>query len=515
MEKIVTAARMRAAEESAMRAGISEAQLVQNAGAAAAQVIAEAASRGGPTARDLALCGPGNNGADGMVVARELSERGYSVAAYTVRRAEPLPARPLVIRHEDDPDFTALRRMLGDATLIVDALLGTGRSRPIEGDVAALFDLVRAVAPRRAVVALDLPSGVDADTGGADPHAIPATITVTFGFLKRGLLTGEGAELAGQVVPVSIGLPDAAAADVSLWSVGEEDARARIPARSRHANKYSAGAVLVVGGSRRFTGAPQLATLGAARGGAGLVTLATGASAHPILAAHLLEPTFLVLPDDEQGVLQPEKAAEEIRGAASRYKALLIGPGLAQADATVRLIETLLCDRGLPPGLPVVVDAEGLNSLAKIADWPSRVRHPLVLTPHAGEMGRLCGVKSSEIESRRFDIAPEKARAWNAVVVLKGNPTVTAGPDGTAAVNTTGGPNLATGGTGDVLGGVIASLIAQGASRLDAAIAGVYAHGRAGDLLAERDGDRGTLAGDLLPELPRAIKAIKRIQADL
>jgi len=508
MDKIVTAARMRAAEQRTEGAGTSTAQLMQNAGTAAARVIAEALAQGERQARVLVLCGPGNNGGDGMVVARRLAEWGHQVAAYTYHRDEPIPPRPLVVRHADDPDRTALRRMLSDATIVVDALLGTGRLRPIEGDLAAVLDLVRDVAAARAVVALDLPSGVDADTGAADPHAVQATITVTFGLYKRGLVLGQGAALAGHVVLAPIGLASEAAADVALWRVSEEDARARIPKRSRDANKYSAGAVLVVAGSRRFTGAPQLATLGAARAGAGLVTLATGAHAHPILAAHLLEPTFLVLKDDDEGVLNAAAAVEAIKGAASRYKALLFGPGLVQGDATVQLLETLLCEDTLPADLPLIVDAEGLNALAKIDNWAARKRHPLVLTPHSGEFGRLTGLKHDEIDARRLDLAPEKAKEWGVVVVLKGNPTVTAAPDGNAAVNTTGGPNLASGGTGDVLGGIIAALVAQGAAPFDAAVAGVYLHGRTGDTLAERDGDRGTLAGDLLPALPPVIKAV-------
>ncbi len=508
MDKIVTAAQMRAAERRAEQAGATTAQLMQNAGTAAARVIAEALARGERQARVLVLCGPGANGGDGMIVAKRLSEWGHQVAAYTFRRDEPLPPRPLVVRHADDADLTALRRMLADATVVVDALLGTGRARPIEGDLAAILDLVRAVAAARAVVALDLPSGVDPDDGAADPRTVAATITITFGYYKRGLIIGEGAALAGHVVLVPIGLDPAAGDDVDLWRVDEEDARVRIPARPRDANKYSAGAVLVVAGSRRFTGAPQLATLGAARAGAGLVTLATGASTHPILASHLLEPTFLVLKDDQDGVLDPVAAVAAIKEAAARYKALLFGPGLAQSAATVQLLETLLCEDTLPAELPVVVDAEGLNALSKIANWSARTRHRLVLTPHSGELGRLTGLGHAEIEARRLDIAPEQARAWNAVVVLKGNPTVTASPDGQAAVNTTGGPNLATGGTGDVLGGVIAALIAQGAAPFDAAVAGVYLHGRAGDLLAERDGDRGTLAGDLPPVIPGVIKAV-------
>jgi len=508
MDKIVTSAQMREAERRTEATGTPTAQLMQNAGTAAARVVAEALARGERQARVVVLCGPGNNGGDGMVVARRLAEWGHQVAAYTFRRDEPLPSRPLVVRHRDDENLTALRRMLADATVVVDALLGTGRARPIKGDLAAILDLLREVASSRAVVALDLPSGVDADTGAADLHTVPATITITFGLYKRGLVMGRGAELSGYVALAPIGLDPHAADDAPLWRAGEEDVRARIPARSRDANKYSAGALLVVAGSRRYTGAPQLAAMGAARAGAGLVTLATGASTHLILASHLLEPTFLILKDDESGALDAAAAVEAIKEAAPRYRALLFGPGLAQGDATVRLLETLLCEGALPDALPMVVDAEGLNALAKIERWAARARHPLALTPHTGEFGRLVGLGHEEIEARRLDIAPEKAREWGVVVVLKGNPTVTAGPDGAAAVNTTGGPNLATGGTGDVLGGVIAALVAQGATPFDAAVAGVYLHGRAGDLLAERAGDRGTLAGDLPPAIPGVIKSV-------
>jgi NAD(P)H-hydrate epimerase len=269
---------------------------------------------------------------------------------------------------------------------------------------------------------------------------------------------------------------------------------------------------VIVAGSHRFTGAPRLAALGATRAGAGLVTLATGASTHPILAVTLLESTFLPIPDQADGVLEPEKAAELIRSVAGRYRAALVGPGLAPSPQTVSLVEMLVCGDVLPEGLALVVDAEGLNSLAQIERWSERARHPIVLTPHSGEMARLCGGEAKEIEANRLDIAPTKAMEWSAVVVLKGSPTVTAAANGSAIVNASGGPNLASGGTGDVLGGIIASLIAQGASPFEAAIAGVYIHGLAGDLLAKRHGDRGTLAGDLPDQLPGIIKAIRERQ---
>jgi NAD(P)H-hydrate epimerase len=512
MQKVVTAAQMRAAEELTVAAGISTAQLMERAGNAAATVIAEEVIRSDRSANVLVLCGPGNNGGDGLVVARRLSEAGYTVSAYTFGRQQPPPALRTLVRHENDQLLTTLRAMLGNATIIVDALLGTGRSRPIEGPLSRIMGLVRQARQGRTVVALDLPSGLDADSGGADPYAVAADLTITFGYAKRGLLIGRGQELAGRLVVVDIGLLPDAAADVMLWLVDEAAVRARIPPRARSAHKYSAGAVLIVAGSHRFTGAPRLAALGAERAGAGLVTLATGASTHPVLAVTLLEPTFLPLPDQADGVPEPEKAAELIRNAAGRYRAALIGPGLAQSPQTVELVEMLVCGDVLPDALPLVVDAEGLNALAQIERWHERTRHPIVLTPHVAEMARLSGDEAKEIDANRFEIAPARAREWSAVVVLKGSPTVTAASNGSAIVNASGGPNLATGGTGDVLGGIIASLIAQGSSPFDAAIAGVYIHGCAGDLLARSHGDRGTLAGDLPDQLPGIIKAIRERQ---
>lgn len=512
MHKVVTAEQMRAAEEKTVAAGISTAQLMERAGTAAADIIVEEIIRSDPTAHVLVLCGPGNNGGDGLVVARRLSEAGYTVSAYTFGRQQPPPPLRTLVRHENDQLLNTLRTLLGNATIIVDALLGTGRSRPIEGPLSRILGQVRQSRQGRTIVALDLPTGVDSDTGAADPYAVAADLTITFGFPKRGLLIGRGLELAGRLVVVDIGLVPDAAADVLLWRVDEAAVRARIPSRARSAHKYSAGTVLIVAGSHRFTGAPRLAALGAARAGAGLVTLATGTSTHPMLAVTLLEPTFLLLPDQADGVLEPERAAELIRNAAGRYRAVLVGPGLAPSPQTVALVEMLVCGDVLPETLALVVDAEGLNSLAQIERWYQRARHPIVITPHAGEMARLCGGEAKDIEANRLDIAPAKAREWSAVVVLKGSPTVTAAANGSAIVNASGGPNLASGGTGDVLGGIIASLIAQGASPFDAAISGVYIHGCAGDLLARGQGDRGTLAGDLPDQIPGIIKAIRERQ---
>lgn len=504
MEPVVTIAQMRRIEEEAMAGGISDLTLMQNAGAAAARVIAEAMSRTEATASALVLCGPGKNGEDGVLLAERLARDGYPVTAYLYRRHD-VPRGVAVVRYEDDRALEQMRRLLRHSTIIVDGLLGTGRARPIEGDLAHLLDTVRTEAGSRVIVALDLPSGVDADTGAADPHSLQATVTISFGFLKRGLLIGDGAQRSGQVVHVGIGLPLEAGAKIALARIEESDVRARLPQRARDANKYSAGAVLVVAGSLHFTGAPQLAALGAARAGAGLVTLATGRTTHPLLAAHMIEPTFLLLDDDEEGKIRAEGALMAIRKAASRYKSLLIGPGLAAGDETVLLVRRLISEGGLPDGMPIVVDAEALNSLATIEGWATRRRYPLILTPHAGEMARLCGVPNLTGGRHPFELAREKAQEWGCVLVLKGQPTVVGDGQGRAVINRTGGPNLASGGTGDVLGGVIAALAAQGASPFDAAMLGAYLHGRAGDVLAEIHGDRGTLASDLLPVLPTVI----------
>jgi NAD(P)H-hydrate epimerase len=431
---------------------------------------------------------------------------------------EPSPALQRVRTYTFEKDgLERLRRLLGQATVVVDGLLGTGRARPIEGDLAAILDAVRDTSGDRTLVALDLPSGLNADTGALDSHTVPADVTLTFGFPKRGLLLEPGAAACGRVVVVDIGLPDRLAGDVSVVRPRRKDVAALIPQRERQANKYSAGAVLVVAGSPPFPGAPRLAALGAARVGAGLVTVATGCSAHPLVVSTLLEMTFVLLPDDG-GALRAAPALAALHDRLSRYRCVVIGPGLGQDPGTQDTIYALLTWlKGMPDGERphVLVDADGLNALAARERFWALLPPQTVLTPHAGEMGRLREAAghaggSRAVEADRLEVARASASQWQAIIVLKGAHTIVAAPDGRVSINTTGGPNLATAGSGDVLGGIIAGLAAQGAAPFEAALGGVYLHGSAGDRLARRWGDRGTLASDLLRVLPRTLRAVLR-----
>ncbi len=540
MSRVVTAEEMRRIEQRAAAEGQTSEALMERAGRGAARSIMGLMPRGARRrARVVVLCGPGNNGGDGLVVARELAARGVGdVCAYTCLRdpgrtpPQPLAALARVRAYtwEDDGEGR-LNDLLRSATIIVDALLGTGQARPLEGDLAIVADAAREMArtpgrrgARRLVVALDLPTGLNADTGALDPHTLPADLTLTFGFPKRGLLLEPGAGACGRIEVVEIGLKDRLAQDVAVTWPTPADVAAMIPPRGQEANKYSAGAVLVVAGSPRFTGAPRLAALGAARAGAGLVTVATGGATQQLLAVTLVEMTFLPLADDPAtGALDVDKALETIRPTLGRYRCVLIGPGLGQEKGTQGTVYALLAalrEMGQDQRPGVVVDADGLNALAAHVRWWELLPPWSILTPHAGEMGRLRAAAGQEggsrpVEANRLEVARSAAQAWGQVVVLKGAHTLVAAPDGRVAINPTGGPNLATGGTGDVLGGVIAGLVAQGAPPFEAAVAGAYVHGRAGDLLARRLGARGTLAGDLPGVIPGIIEGLCRPEREL
>ncbi len=315
---------------------------------------------------------------------------------------------------------------------------------------------------------------------------------------------------------MDIGITDELA-DIMVEQTSREGVAALVPRRSREAHKYSAGAVLVVAGSPSFAGAPRLAALGAARAGAGLITVATGRTTHPLVATSLVEATFIILDDDGlHGDLQPAQALERIRGVFSRYRCVLIGPGLGQEKGTQETVYALAhALRDLPeqqrPRL--LVDADGLNALSERERWWELLPPRSILTPHAGELARLrkAGRQEQQTavkEEERLEVARRLSAEWGHIVVLKGAHTIIAAPDGRVAINTTGGPNLASAGTGDVLGGIIAGLAAQGAGPFEAAVAGVYLHGAAGDELAQRRGDRGTLAGDLPEVLPEILRTV-------
>ena len=516
--KVVTSRQMRLIEERAEQAGTSTDTLMERAGEEVALRVEGLPDDAGVVA---VLVGPGSNGGDGLVAARRLCGRGRRVEAYicTPRRT-PDPKLDMaaqegvrVIRADEDRDMARLRDLLDRSHVVVDAILGTGRSRPIEGDLEAILgslDDARGRLPEMRLVAVDVPTGLDADTGAADPACVAADLTVSLGFHKAGLLTPSGADVAGEVTVADIGLAEDLAADVDVELMTAAWAGKLLPRRPLAAHKGTFGRTLVVAGSRNYVGAAHLAAMGAYRVGAGLVTLAVPESLCGPLATAAPEPTYLPLPETGPGTVSPD-AAPVLLQAVAGYDALLIGCGLGVSTATRRLVEAVLyTDRNMPP---TVVDADGLNILSltrsKDMPWWRLFRGPAVLTPHPGEMARL-RVDSPTEPGGRIDIARESADRWNKVAVLKGAHTVVASPGGGVMVSPFANPGLATAGTGDVLAGVISGLLAQGLSSAHAASLGVYLHGAAGERVRRELGDSGIVASDLLTEVPRAAQALRQ-----
>ncbi|HID86069.1 MAG TPA: NAD(P)H-hydrate dehydratase [Anaerolineae bacterium] len=537
--KVVTTEEMRRFERETDASGLSFAMMMENAGRAVAQAIEERMEVADK--RVLVLVGPGNNGGDGLVAARHLHDAGAQVTLYlwkrrteedenfrlTQERAIPFA------RAEEDNGLVGLRDLVSRADVIVDAFLGTGIERPIEGLLKEILGAVveevdkrRAVGQPPLVVAVDVPTGLNCDSGALDPATLPADLTVTFAFPKRGQYLFPGAEAVGELVVADIGIAPSLAEEVSVEVATPEMVRALLPRRPLGAHKGTFGKAMIVAGSVNYTGAAYLASAAATRVGAGLVTLALARSLHPILASKLTEVTFLVLPED-LGILAPEGVkllAEKL----SDYDALLLGPGLTREEPAVAFVHRLLGVKakkakpriGFVAGEeeaaveeialpPLIVDADGLNALAQASEWWKHLRGQAILTPHPGEMARLTESTVAEVEADRIGVARSMARKWGQVVILKGAHTLVAAPDGRVVINPFANPGLASGGTGDVLAGAIVGLLAQGLAPFEAALVSAYLHGLAGEMARQELGDAGMVAGDLLPRLPLAIRQLK------
>ncbi len=524
--KIVTVSQMREVEQHAAQIGLPSEVLMDNAGRGIALQIEEWLGDV-EEAHILFLIGPGNNGGDGLVAAHHLYEWGAKISVYLAALRAESDANYQEIRRcsipifsaQKDKGFAILDTQLSSAEIVVDALFGTGKARPMEGIFAEMMNRVesaRVAHPELKVVAVDLPSGLDADTGVSDPACVRADLTITLACPKKGLFIFPGAEKIGELRIVDIGIPPELTGDIPLELIMPEEVRAMLPQRPPWANKGTFGRVMVVAGSINYIGAAYLACNGAARIGAGLVTLATPYTLLPILASKLTEVTYAPLPEAEPGIIAASATLslqEQISGA-SGYNTLLIGCGLGQKPEVVEFIKKTLFELAPTLSLSLVVDADGLNALSQVPHWWERMPSEAILTPHPGEMSRLCKLSVEEIQQDRIGVCCRMAEEWQKVVVLKGAFTVVAAPDGRAMVCNAANPGLASAGTGDVLAGAIAGLVAQGMSCFDAAVCGVYLHSRAAEQVAKRIGDAGMLAGDLLPELPLTVKMLKRGDVD-
>jgi NAD(P)H-hydrate epimerase len=506
---------MRRIDRECIRRGTPGHVLMENAGRAVAEE-ARRILRPIEHKHFLVLVGPGNNGGDGLVVARHLHDWKSQVSVYLCSprpegdaNLEQLQQRNLpCIDTAQDKDLSLLGEMLASADCVIDALFGTGRARPIEGVFAQVLERVNQLKQKKSslvLIAVDLPSGLDADTGEVDPACPRADDTITLAFPKTGLFRFPGAEMVGKLSIADIGIPAELAEDTGLELLTDDWAASLLPKRPLDANKGTFGRVLVVAGSINYIGAAYLACSGALRAGAGLVTLATASSLQTVLAAKLTETTYLPLPETETGVIARE-AVDIINDNLNSYDVLLLGCGLGQSEPGSQLVPSLLFRENLPR---LVLDADALNILSRIPGWREKLAGDAILTPHPGELARLGGLTVDEIQSDRVGIARKFAREWGKTVVLKGAFTVIASPDGGCKINPFANPGLASGGTGDVLSGAIAGLLAQSLSLNDAAGLGVYLHAKAGEVIRGMIGDAGMLASDLLPVLPLVIKELR------
>jgi NAD(P)H-hydrate epimerase len=450
-----------------------------------------------PTGRVAVVCGKGNNGGDGFVCARFLREHGREVDVLTL--SEDLKGDALTMFQRlggGSRGFAA--DALNSSQAIVDAILGTGFSgQPRDPAALAIAAINRSSAP---VIACDVPSGVDASTGEAAGEAVKATATATFHADKPGLWIAPGKAMAGEVRVVDIGIPPGGPVDPVLGLIGDRVTET-IPRRGRESTKFAAGAVLVCGGSLGLTGAPSMAAEAAMRAGAGYVTACVPASLNLVFETRLLEVMTIPLPD-VAGSLNTQ-GAETVLERAQRSDALILGPGLGRQAEASELARVLAARANIP----MLLDADGLNAHAGAVGSLATRSAGTVLTPHAGELARLLASDSGAVGARRLHSAREAASQSGAVVVLKGDDTIVAAPDGSAGVSRGAAPTLATAGTGDVLSGVIGALLAKHLEPFHAACAGVLVHAHAGRRTAERIGPEGVIARDVIEELPGVLRA--------
>ncbi len=507
---IVTVAEMRELEVQAERQyGLTSPVLMKHAGKSAADIfqahLPPHHSLNG--LRVLFLVGPGNNGGDGLIMAQHLAQAGAFISLYRWKE------RKLTIRGKDigETETTGeLESVIQSADYIIDALLGTGRSRPLPDDMRTLLGRVQQERAKRntvRVIAIDLPTGLNADTGEVDPGTMRSDITITLACPKQGFFFFPGRDYIGELYVGGIGLPPEMEYNLSTEMLTDELVQGLLPPRWLNSNKGTFGKAMLFCGSPPYPGSAFLAGSAAGRVGAGLVTLAVTEKMLPIYASAFHEATFVLLPAEDVGSFA---CAQTFIDHLAGYRSLLIGPGLGQSPNTreviLRILEHL---RSLPDETrpQLVIDADGLNNLSALEHWWTLLPKGTVMTPHPGEMGRMCkGLKVSGGDIDRLDLARSKAKEWQVTLVLKGACTIITVPEGHTRINWLANPALASAGTGDVLAGMIAGFLAQGVEPFDAASAGVYLHTVAAGRISEELGHAGMLASDLLPQIPRAMK---------
>lgn len=501
MRPVVTAAEIRALDRATIdEIGIPAFTLMETAGRAVAHVASEMLD-GGRFGHVAVICGPGNNGGDGFVAARVLRDAGVDATVYLAVsrssiRGDAAAHLAILERAGGHVRMVDLPQLLGELTdeiagaaLVIDALFGVGLARPLEGHLADVVSVMNHANQRLAV---DIPSGLDADTGRVLGICVNADVTVTMGALKIGLASAPGFAHCGTIDVADIGIPSGLLATQAVRAgiVEQDDVVGWLPQAGLLDHKGSRGHVLIIGGMPGMRGAGRLCANAVLRSGAGLVTLATAGD--------------VVADDSVMTKALPTNLGELV----TNKSAIVIGPGLGQSEPAAGWVGEVLAS-----GVPAVLDADALNLVAGIVEALKQAAGPVVLTPHPGEAARLLGITAAEVEADRLAAARSLATRSRAVVVLKGARTIVC--DGTlgddyCSINPTGGPELATGGSGDVLAGVIGALLAQGATAVDAARAAVFIHGLAGEQLAAQHGSRGVISSDLPLAIAGVLKEIPR-----
>lgn len=512
MIPILDARGMRAADAATIRRGTPSDALMESA----AGELCRALERFYPEwSRVVVVCGPGNNGGDGLAAARQLAQRGIAVDLFTLGDPSAYRGDPAVnlaragafglvaIALASRGGFSALQGALTEADGVVDALFGTGLARRLEGDARRAVEAINRAG--RPVVSADVPSGLFADVGAVGGPALRASVTVAFGAPKPCHVLAPASALCGRVVVADIGIPRATLEQNArrAWLAEASDARVLLPARPLESHKADFGRLAIVAGSRGKAGAAVLAARGALRAGAGLVTVFCAESLEDLVVAALPEAMTFGLPETRGGLA--ERGARPLLDALVGFDAAVIGPGLGVCADTTLLLEKVLS----AARLPVLADADALNAFSGRAGFFGKRRGPTVLTPHPGEAARLLSTTPAKVQSDRLAAARALAKKTGAVVILKGAHSLVAEPSGGIAVNPTGSPLLAAAGSGDVLSGIVGALLAGGLGPREAAVAGAWLHGAAADCLAHRLGDAGLLAHEVADAVPVARVALR------
>jgi len=464
----------------------------------------------------LVICGKGNNGGDGLVVARLISEAGCPTTLMLLAQPEQLRGEALAnyeklpedlaIVAPEPADWAEAFDELGEtAEIVVDGMLGTGLHLPLRPEFT---ELIRAINDAGIpCLALDIPSGVSGDDGAVDPVALAVDVTVTVGLPKRGLLLSPGRDFAGEVEVADIGFsPEICAAHTpDVHWLRRDDYLTLLPQRTSLSHKYTYGTLVLVAGSHRYSGAAILSGMGALRSGVGLVSMIVPEGVATPVRVSLPEVVTAAVAETEHGTLAPLTEAD-FSVWQNKSQALAIGPGLDNSKIT----DAWVCGILARQTQPVVVDADGLGAFSRLQNDLQFGANEVVLTPHAGEFARLVGLSSAEVEARRFELVAKYAQKWQAVVMLKGAPSLIAAPDGRVFINASGDDALAHAGSGDVLTGLIGGFLAQGLSALDAALFGAYVHGLAGTAAAQQPSSRSVLVREIAAAIGPVLAAMEK-----